>query len=311
MNTLIQCRVCGRDAAEALGSIPSCGHFAGKPIKPPINGGELCRCQFCHSMFRSPVLSQSRYLALYEAASNDIWQGYESERHDFLTIYTCLADHSGGSILDIGCFTGGFLAGLPEKYQKFGIEPCEWAADRAHSCGVQILGKTLAELDSDVTFDVVVATDVIEHVIDVEGFLESALAHVDKNGLLIISTGNPESFFWRRVFKARFWYCSFAEHLVFPSHRYFMEFAARHHLSLPKQIEFKYIKCNISSVARRVFQQLVYAVSPFLYNRLRVAAHRLKRNESPPMGDIPIGAAGVFTDHHVIIFRKQELRAID
>ncbi len=308
MITLVRCRLCGRDAAEAVGPIPSCGHFAGKPIKPPINGGELFKCQSCHSMFRRPILSQSQYLALYEAASNDIWQGYESERNDFLTIYTCLADHSGGSILDIGCFTGGFLAGLSAKYQKFGIEPCKWAANRAHSCGIQILGKTLAELGSEATFDVVVATDVIEHVIDVEGFLETALAHVGKNGLLIISTGNPESFFWRRWFKARFWYCSFAEHLVFPSYKYFADFAARHHLSLPRQIEFKYVKCNLNSVALGLFKQLVYAVSPSIYNNLRLAVYRVKRNESPPVGDAPIGAAGIFTDHHVIILRKQVVR---
>lgn len=214
MHTLIRCRVCGRDEAETLGPIPPCGQFAGKPISPPINGGELCRCQHCHSMFRRPVLSQSQYLALYDAAADDIWQGGESERNDFVTIYKCLKDHCGGSILDIGCFTGGFLAGLPAKYRKFGVEPCEWAADRAHSVGVRILGKTLANLDSEVTFDVVVAVDVIEHVIDVEEFLERAFAHVGKNGLLIISTGNPDFFFWKRIFKGRFWYCSFAEHLV-------------------------------------------------------------------------------------------------
>ena len=256
-------------------------------------------------MFRDPTISASEFLALYEKLSSRAWEGQESQRKDSATINDCLEGHPGGSILDIGCYAGGFLAGLPGKFKKYGVEPSTSASDRAISKGINILGKTLIDLDSKQVFDVVVSIDVIEHVLDVDTFLADALAHVDKNGLLIISTGNPDSFFWRRMFKAKFWYCSYAEHLVFPSYKYFCEFSKRHNLPPPEQIRFKYIDFNFRALLFGIFHQLVFAISPAKYRAWIKLARSLKGNAAPIAEDIPLGAPGIFTDHHVIIFRKR------
>ncbi len=301
----IPCRVCRSGRAESLGALPDCGEFAGQMVTPSIKGGELCRCKGCGSMFRYPTLSPSEYLAFYEKASTGIWEIVESQRKDSATINACLEDHPGGSILDIGCYAGGFLAGLPGKFNKYGVEPSTSASDRAISEGITILGKTLIDLDSKLVFDVVVSIDVIEHVLDVETFLVDALAHVGKNGVLIISTGNPDSFFWRKMFRAKFWYCSYAEHLVFPSYKYFREFSKRHNLPLPEQIRFKYRDLNFRASILGIFHQLVYAISPAVFRAWLKLARNLKGNPISMAVDISLGAAGVFTDHHVIIFRKR------
>lgn len=302
----IPCPGCGRGEVESLGQIPDSGEFAGQLVTPSIKGGELCRCKGCGSMFRYPTLSPSEYLALYEKASSGVWEVVESQRKDSATINACLEAHPGGSILDIGCYAGGFLAGLPGKFKKYGVEPSTSASDRAISKGINILGKTLIDLDSKLVFDVVVSIDVIEHVLDVDTFLVDALAHVDKDGLLIISTGNPDSFFWRKMFKAKFWYCSYAEHLVFPSYKYFCEFSNRHNLPLPEQIRFKYIDFNFRALFFGIFHQLVYAISPAVFRAWLKLARSLKGNAIPMAADIPLGAPGIFTDHHVIIFKKSK-----
>lgn len=255
-------------------------------------------------MFRYPTRSASEFLTLYENATRKVWEGQEAQRKDSAIIQACLEDHPGGSILDIGCYSGGFLAGLPGKFKKNGVEPSKSASDRATSKGIHILGKTLTDLDAKQVFDVVVSIDVIEHVLDVETFLVDALAHVDKNGILIISTGNPDSFFWRRMFKATFWYCSYAEHLAFPSYKYFREFSVRQKLPVPEQIRFKYLDCSISGSIFGVVRQLIYAVSPNLLRVWLSLARRLNGDAIPMAADIPLGAPGIFTDHHAIIFRK-------
>ncbi len=255
-------------------------------------------------MFRYPTSSASELLALYEKATSRVWEGQEDQRKDSATIQACLDDHPGGSILDIGCYSGGFLDGLPGKFNKYGVEPSKSASDRAASKGINILGKTLTDLDVKLVFDVVVSIDVIEHVLDVETFLADALAHVGKNGLLIISTGNPDCFFWKRIFKSRFWYSSYAEHLVFPSYKYFCEFSKRHNLPLPEQIRFKYIDFHFRTLFFGICHQFVYAASPAVFRAWLKLARNLIGNAIPMASDIPLDAPGIFTDHHVIIFKK-------
>jgi SAM-dependent methyltransferase len=298
------CRICGCGDAESLGQIPACGEFAGQLVTPSIKGGDLWRCKDCGSMFRYPTLSPSEYLAFYEKAATGVWGGSELQRKDFSTVYAYLQNYTGGSILDIGCFAGGFLAGIPETFRKYGLEPSRSASTSAVSKGVNILGKTLADLDSERVFDVVVSIDVIEHVLDVGAFLIEALAHVDKNGVLIVSTGNPDIFFWRKIFKAKFWYCSYAEHLVFPSYEYFRQFSKRHKLTFPEQIRFKYMNLHFLALLSGIFRQVIFAISPVKYRVWMKLVGRLRGNAVPMAADIPMGAPGIFVDHHVIIFRK-------
>ena len=63
--------------------------------------------------------------------------------------------------------------------------------------------------------------DVIEHVTNPGELLDQALPHLTPGGTLIISTGDAGNVLWRRVFRSRFWYSSFPEHITFPSLRYF------------------------------------------------------------------------------------------
>jgi SAM-dependent methyltransferase len=302
---ILKCRVCGHGEAVSLGKIPDCGEFAGQIVTPSIKGGELWKCMDCGSMFRYPTLSPDEYLAYYEKASSGVWEISESKRKDFATINSYLCDHVGGSILDIGCYAGKFFAGIPEKFKKFGLEPSRAASEVAISKGINILGKTLTDLDIKQVFDVVVAIDVVEHVLDVESFLIESLSHVNDNGLLIISTGNPDCFYWRKIFKARFWYNSFAEHLVFPSYKYFFEFSKRHNLPAPERILFKYEDLNLFSSISIFLHQLIFAFSPAAYHTLIKLRRYMKGKAIPMAKDVPLGAAGIFTDHQIIIFRKR------
>jgi SAM-dependent methyltransferase len=302
---ILKCRVCGHGEAESLGRVPDCGEFAGQMIAPSLNGGQLWRCMDCGSMFRYPTLSANEYLALYEKASSDVWKTQVAQRKDFATIYAYLNSHIGGSILDIGCYAGNFLVGIPEKFKKFGLEPSKSASNSAISKGINILGRTLSDLDAKQVFDVVVAIDVIEHVLEVETFLMDALTHVNRNGLLIISTGNPDCFFWRSIFKARFWYSSYPEHVVFPSYKYFCEFAKLRGLPVPEQMRFKYGEFRFLAVFLGLLDQLIYTFSPAVYRAFIRLRRRMKGKDIPMAADIPLGAAGVFSDHQAIIFRQR------
>lgn len=303
MNTL-QCRVCGHGEAESMGSIPDCREFAGQQVSPPIKGGGLWICRNCGSMFRYPTLSSSDYISLYEKATDTVWPGSEVERNDIEIISSILKHHVGGSILDVGCYTGHFLSSLPEKFIKFGVEPSTLASRCAASKRISLLGNTLAELETNLFFDVVVSIDVVEHVLDVEKFLDQALARVKENGLLIISTGNPSCFFWKKVFKSKFWYCFFPEHVTFPSYKYFKAFSQRHGLPDPEQIRLKYMKLKSMTRLSILLHYVAFSFSPALYQALINIRSATRGGTSTVSSVVSVIPAGVFTDHHVIIFRK-------
>lgn len=301
---ILRCRVCGHGEAESLGQIPDCGEFAGQLVTPSIKGGELWCCKDCGSMFRHPTLSSSNYISLYENAPSTVWVEGEVERNDFEAIYTYLESHHGGSILDVGCYSGNFLAGLPEKFKKFGIEPSDAASRCAASKDIEVLGKTLTDLDSDMVFDVVVSIDVIEHVLDVEEFLEQALAHVKENGLLIISTGNPSCFAWRRVFKSKYWYSLYPEHVTFPSYKYFSEFSKRRGLQPPDQICFRYMKMKPLVRFSKLLRYAPFFFFPGIYQGLRKIRRYAMGRTTTNTASAPVSLVSVFADHHVIVFRK-------
>ena len=304
---ILKCRVCGHGEAVSLGQMPDCGEFAGQPVTPPIKGGELWKCRDCGSMFRHPTLSSDDYISLYEKAPGTVWVEDEVERNDIVTIYACLKDHTVGSILDVGCYSGNFLAGLPGKFVKYGVEPSASASRHAASRDISILGCTLAELKENRVFDVVVSIDVIEHVLDVEDFLDLALARVKENGLLIISTGNPDCFSWRRVFKSSFWYCYFPEHLTFPSFKYFKEFAERNGLPPPRQVRFGYKKFKLKERLSKLFHFILYSFSPALYQTLSTIHAKITGGTVTKYSGPPVSPIGLFIDHHAIIIKKVKM----
>ena len=303
MNKL-PCRLCGSTNIKNLGRIPDCGVFAGRPITPSIDGGHLMHCLNCDSLFRAPIRSEPEYMALYQNAADELWESYQERRNDCTAISSILSESIGGKILDIGCYSGLFLKSLSAKFEKFGVEPSNSASQIAQSNGVTILGKTMAEIDPDQRFDIVIAMDVIEHVTDVNEFLENALRHVNDDGLLIVSTGDPDCPFWKKIFKGKFWYNSFSEHLTFPSKRYFARYCKQKGLTEPLQFRFSYLKCSFSWKLMLCVSQIIFFISPAVFRFSERILRKMIGKADRLSHEFGLSAGGLFTDHHVIVIKK-------
>jgi len=116
----------------------------------------------------------------------------------------------GRSVLDVGCVNHN-----PENYRsKFWVHKAlKSVASRClgmdlYAPGVAYLrerGYDVVEgnaeaFDLGETFDIVVAGEIIEHLGNVSGFLQSAKRHLKPGGTLLLSTPNP--WYWRFVAKA-------------------------------------------------------------------------------------------------------------
>jgi SAM-dependent methyltransferase len=298
------CRLCGSTHTQCLGAIPDGDYFAGRVQNHPIEGGRLWLCESCESMFRHPVLLDSEYLDLYKNGVEEKWGG-SAERQDLAVIRRIIAEKSRPlGVLDVGCGAGDFLLTLPANLHRYGIEPSLAASDVAIRRGLSILAATLDELPAHRLFDVVTIIDVIEHLAYPGELLEAALPHLAPGGSLIIATGDAENAFWRRMFRSRFWYSSFPEHISFPSLKYFQAWGESNGLRTPIAESLKYRRISVWKAAFHLASQVGFLASPSLLSCIGRFIDWLRQAPEPRRRLFSPGAPGVFTDHQVITIQK-------
>jgi SAM-dependent methyltransferase len=298
------CRLCGASGLESLGEIPAGDYFAGRVLQTPLPGGQLWCCLGCDSLLRHPILSAGEYRRLYEQGAAQQWSG-DSGRQDLEAVRSVVVGHAAGRVLDVGCGTGDFLAALPGSFEKFGIEPAVGAAQLAAARGVHIVAPTLDELPADARFDVITIIDVIEH-IPVPGLLlDTALRHLEPGGLLVVSTGHPQIRIWRRVFRARFWYSSFPEHITFPSRQFYEAWARAGRCEIAGVTATRYRDLPFWKSAVFLVIQAVYWMSPRLLDAVGRCAGALARSPRPRRRHYSPGIGGLFVDHWVVAMRRK------
>ena len=136
------CPACGGGRLRSLGSprVIDSGVVKSRP-------NAVCRCLTCDLLFFVPVQPARVLLDQYSVLAEDLWTS--DSRPDWTLARQAIFEHiSAGSVLDIGCWTGSFLASLPPQYEKWGVEPSQWARDRAIGKGVAFVGNSLEELAS-------------------------------------------------------------------------------------------------------------------------------------------------------------------
>jgi SAM-dependent methyltransferase len=296
--TSTRCRTCGADKVKHLGPLAEGWVFAGRRLDTPLQGGELWRCTACGFVFRDPLLSEGRYEALYRTGALDVWDGVQA-REDFRLIKRTIAASASGAqcdVLDVGCYTGQFVASLPSTYGIFGIEANEAAARVAASRGVTIIAKTLRDFSAmDGLYDVITACDLIEHVENPLDFLRLFRKHLKPRGKLIITTGNCDAWLWR-LSGARFWYCSIPEHISFIGERWTRKLPQTVNLRLTEFITFNHLGGGLN--LRRLLPTALYTFSQSIYRGARAALGKEEYELSPP-------GYGATKDHMLCVFQAE------
>lgn len=111
----------------------------------------------------------------------------------------------GGKVLDIGCQTGIFLEALPSKYEKYGVERSEWAAEY---CKKIIDGDIRTGRVEDIDypsekFDLINMSYVVEHLQYPLETMRKVVGLLRNGGILVISVPHFSSF-CSEVFKEFF-----------------------------------------------------------------------------------------------------------
>ncbi len=110
----------------------------------------------------------------------------------------------GKTVLDVGCGSGE-LGGLLKKtfqVEVHGTDINDEAIKNAKKQGIKVIEADVEEKwpYKDAQFDVVTATEIIEHVVNPDHFLQEAKRVLKRNGHIVITTPNLSAWFNRIIF---------------------------------------------------------------------------------------------------------------
>lgn len=207
----------------------------------------------------------------------------------------------GGRALDFGCYTGGLLSRLGSSYERYGVEINNTAAAIASDRNLVQVWPSIDDIPNEVRFDVIIASDVIEHMRDPGDLIDSLATLLANDGILIITTGDADNRLWSR-FGANWWYCFYPEHISFISKAWLGHFTHSRDLSIEHCDRFRYSR--FSSTHLFFIALLTYAYGYFpstylrLFNMLRSMLNRPRQ--------ISVPGNGISADHlFVVLARKR------
>jgi SAM-dependent methyltransferase len=98
----------------------------------------------------------------------------------------------GGSVLDVGCGIGGFLDTFDDRWDKYGVEPSDYASEKAAKRGIKIL--RAVSVGNTESFDVVIFRGSFQHIALPMQTITQAVRCLKKGGLLVfLATPDTDS----------------------------------------------------------------------------------------------------------------------
>lgn len=262
------CPACGGGGLVNAGPVyhPPGSHVGGVPIDLGGLTFSLLRCPRCAFRFKVPRIAGEDLLACYALADPNYWGvTVDPLKRNFDVIQAAVERHApagggGRSILDVGCFTAAFLDYLGPAWGRYGVEPNESAAEVARSRGVTVLGRTLDDLDPAPRFDVVLAMDVVEHVVEPAPFFERASKLLKPGGAFVVTTGDTGA--WNfRLQGPHYWYVSYLpEHVSFYRERTMNVLAGRHGMASVEHRRFSHQRDPLPARAHQLAKGVAFGL---------------------------------------------------
>jgi len=197
---------------ERLENCPSCQH-------PQFDNYLICedhtvshesfalvKCTKCELVFTNPRPRAGELHKYYQSETyishTDKANSLVNTIYKLVRVYTLAQKRNlvkgfkaNGTILDYGCGTGDFLRSMQNKsWSTFGLEPNTDAQEIAKQKNTGSIVSNISEFSADISFDVVTAWHVLEHIADLRETLKSIRKKIAKGGYLIVAVPNLNSY---------------------------------------------------------------------------------------------------------------------
>lgn len=185
-----------KDSASTKVSCNFCGSKQTKLLYQ-VKGYSLVKCRQCSLVYVTPKPQPQTIQALYGKNICELYNhssDLEDKKWEIMLRNICCYKKSG-KLLEVGCATGTFLKKAATVFEVCGVELCpEAAAYARENYNLNVLAGDLQKQEFDnAVFDVVVASEVIEHLLDPYAFIREIARILKKDGLFVFTTGNIKS----------------------------------------------------------------------------------------------------------------------
>lgn len=197
-------------------------------VHPPYH---VCQCVACGVYRKTARVGDAELERYYELLDFETFENAALMPPDRLVVAAARTLPAGSRILDYGCGVGRSLAPSTDRHQCFGVEPNGRAAALAASRGITLVDAAALEGAFAGSFDLVVASDVYEHLPRPAATVRRLAACLKPGGSLILVTGFADGVRPRELL-AEFWYFRIVGHLHMVSERHLRWLAAEARLAL-------------------------------------------------------------------------------
>jgi SAM-dependent methyltransferase len=270
-----------------IGDIKSENSFSSTPVKLTENS-EYWKCRGCGSSFVQNIVSERDSIELYSNNEQNKWapSNFEKEKTKDLIRNIIPYLKPRLNVLDIGCNTGELLDFVAARgVATYGVEYSRLGVLESRR-KKHIIFENLDQVGQPNHFDLIFAFDLIEHLYDVNKFIETCRNLLKVGGRLLILTGDAECFS-ARLAKNRWWYGTYPEHIVFPSRKFY------------KTLNFFNLEKLVSMFNSRAYQDgYLFSVNKTMGPKIKSFFKQIAKlayTGAPPIGK----------DHVLIVLRKK------
>lgn len=297
------CPVCASGSRAGTGALPRKYLIRDTSVLVDgIAGFGVVECGSCRLIYRTHSTTPEAERALQEiwnAGDQTRWHTAESpgvRAIASLVRELAVASIGRGSIqlADIGPGEGDFLRLLGPEFAQTGIELNDALGGAMASRGFAIVHANIEDDRIDVPrrFDVITAFDVFEHFARPNAALRNIHGLLNDGGLLIVETGNVESYPARRNGPHAWWYSQILEHKILWGAGSLSRALQEAGFAI-ERVVLKAHKGQRLGAVRPWFKWMLYEISPALYARTSgTPAPALKPPKMP------------WRDHVLIVARK-------
>lgn len=197
------CPICGNQERDFIFK----QNFAEIPGITFLKGYDVVKCGTCGFYYADGIPEQHSFDTYYKDQSKyeDVADTLsDAKRIRFEQSLAFIVDHVSKQgmdfqkmkIADIGCATGDFLRFLKEEgyCDLTGIDPSPACVDFLRECGLAAKQAVVNELNGEEHFDLIRLNMVLEHVVDLNGFIEHIKQELLPGGFLYVSVPSVEGF---------------------------------------------------------------------------------------------------------------------
>ncbi len=269
---------------ETVKHCPSCNHAGYNhyiSCKDYTVSGEtfnIVKCENCQLLFTNPrpvvediagYYKSDEYISHHNKSQSLSDALYKLVRNFTLKAKVNLISKYGkkGSLLDIGCGTGFFLQQAHKSGWKVkGVEPNETARKQAISNDIQV--ETDLKEYSGQQFDNITLWHVLEHVYDLNQFIEELKNSLTDDGTIFIAVPNSKSFDAQH-YKEDWAAYDLPRHLYHFDQHTIKETLKRHDLSIIDTIPMKFDAYYVSLLSESYIKKSVFNYITFLINGMK------------------------------------------